>query len=431
MQLIPIKPSLVTYHIGSAFVSSDQEYRAFDFFKSRTAPELASAMKSTFWQSLILQVCHDDPAIRHAVVAFGSLSERLRINEVLTLDNKEANQRHAFACLHYDKALKELRKQLSDGNRKPVGFTLISCFLFMCIEFLQGNGAGTLVHLRSGLNILLSVQDEGKLETVGKVNLSSGGEDFNTQTRRLYQMLDRLAALWLGNPILHPIELEDPEPYVSMPNHFNGITDTNECSYRWMDQVYRLNHLSTFLDRSDIGSAAFQTVRARQDYLVGEGSRWLLNVESLLIELRDGISPEDVHQITVMMINHRVISMILGSVTEADETKYYRAMDPSFEKIVSLSSTLLFPVNVMTTQGVFPTSKDVFSFIEGVIRSLHFTAIKCGNLKICREAIALLKTSPWREGAWESASMAKIAEKKVAQLENEGFYTQGGFLVSG
>ena len=411
-------------------VSCDQEHRAFDFFKSRTAPELASAMKSTFWESLILQVCHYDPAIRHAVVAFGSLGERLQINGVLTLDNKEANQRHAFACFHYDKALKELRKQLRDGNEKSVGFTLISCFLFVCIEFLQGNDAGLLVHLRSGLNILQSVQDEMNVETLGGVSSSSDVADFRTQTRRLYHLLDWLAALWLGNRVLQQMEPENPEPYVSIPNHFNDIAETYERLYKWMDQVYRLNHSSTFLDRSDIGAAAFQTIRAKQEYLVGEGSRWLLNVESLLTKFRGRFSPEDVHQITVMMVNHRVISTILGSAVEADEAKYYRGMDSSFQKIISLSSTLLFPVNVMTNSRVFPTTKQIFSFIEGVIRPLHFTAIKCGNLQICQKAISLLKSSPWREGAWESASMAKFAEKKVAQLEKEGFYTnQKGFMI--
>ena len=428
-QLTPIQPSLSTCHINSAFVDSDQEYRAFDFFKSRTGPELSSAMKSTFWQSIILQISHHDIAIRHAVVACGSISETLHINGVLTLDNKEANQRHTFACFQYDKALKELRKQLSSRNRKSVEFTLISCFLFICIEFLQGNDAGLLAHLRSGLKIFQSVQNEMNTETIGQVSLSSDAGDFKTHTRRLYHLLDWLAALWLGNRVfLQPIEHENHEPYVSMPKHFSCISDTNEHLYRWMDQVYLLNHLSTFLDRSEKGATAFQTIRARQDYLVGEGNRWLLNVESLLIRLGDGFGPEDVHQITVMTINHRVISMILGSVVEADEAKYYRAMDSSFEQIISLSSTVLFPVNVMTNCRVFPTSKNMFSFIEGVIRPLHFTAIKCNNLKICRKAISLLKTSPWREGAWESASMAKIAERKITQLKNEGFYkTPTGF----
>lgn len=426
-----MKSSPVTYRISSAFVNNDQEYRAFDFFKSCIGPQLASAMKSTFWQPLILQVSHYDLAVRHAVVAFGSLGERLRINGVLTSDNKEANQRHAFALLHYDIALKELRKTLSAGNGKSVEFTLITCFLFMCIEFLQGNDIGLLPHLHSGLNILQTAQDEMNVEAVGQINLSSDVRDFKTQTRQLYHLLDWLAALWLGNQVLQPIEPENPEPYVSMPNNFNSIAETNERLYRWMDQVYRLNQSSTFLDRSDVVTAAFQTVRARQDYLVGEGNRWLLNVESLLIRLRDKFSPEDVHQITVMTINHRVLSMILGSVMEADEAKYYGAMDSSFEQIISLSSTVLFPVNVMTNCKVFPSSKDIFSFIEGVIRPLHFTAIKCGNLRICRNAISLLKTSPWREGAWESASMAKIAEKKVAQLESEGFYIHGDCITRG
>lgn len=383
-------------------------------------------MESNFWPSLILQVSHHNPAIKHAVVAFGSLRERLHINDVLTSDNKEANQRHTFACLHYDKALKELRKQLSSGNGNPVEFTLISCFLFICIEFFQGNDAGLLAHLRSGLKIFQCAQNEMKAETVGQVVLSSSIGDFKTHTRRLYYLLDWLAALWLGNRVLQPIERENPDPYISMPSHFSCISDTHECLYRWMDQVYQLNHLSTFLDVSEGGAKAFQTVKARQEYLVGEGNRWLLNVESLLIRLRDRCDPEEVHQITVMTINHHVITMILGSIVEGNEAKYYRGMDSSFEQIISLSSTVLIPVNVMTNCRVFPSSKKIFSFTEGVIRPLHFTAIKCGNLKICQRAISLLKTSPWREGAWDSASMARIAERKVTQLENEGFYTYRG-----
>jgi hypothetical protein len=380
-------------------------------------------MKSKFWQSLILQLSHYDLAIRHAVVAFGSLSERLHINGVLTSDNKEANQRHEFACLNYYRAMRELRKQLNGETEKSVEFTLISCFLFICFEFLQGNDVGVLAHLRSGLKIFRSAQHDLKLEKIGHVSLSSEFGEFKTNTRQLYQLLDWLASLWLGKRSFEPPSSDEQEPYVPIPSHFNSVVEADENLFRWIDQVHQLQYRWGFLDRSELGPMDLQTARAKQEFCVGESNRWLLNIESLLVCFRDRLEPEELHRITVLTINHKVMCLILGSVLEYNEVTYYRALDYIFEEIVSLSSTVLLPVNVMTNCRVFPTTNKIFSFIEGVIHPLYFVAIKCGNLRICQMAISLLGIPPWREGAWESASMAKIAKKKVSQLKKEGFYT--------
>lgn len=422
-QLVHVATSPVTHYLNSTFFESDQEYRAFDYFRSQTAPELALAMKSNFWQSLVLQLSHYDPAIRHAVVAFGFLSERLHINGVLTSDNKEANQRHAFACLYYYRAIKELRKRLDGEAEKSVEFTLISCFLFICFEFLQGNDVGVLAHLRSGLKIFRSAQHELKLEKVGHISLSSELGEFKTNTRQLYQLLDWLASLWLGKRSFEPPNTDEQEPYVPIPSYFSSVVEAEESLFRWMDQVYQLQHKWGFLDRSELRPVDLQTARAKQEFCIGESNRWQLNVESLLVFFRDKFEQEDLHRITVLRINHKVMTMIMGSVLEYDEARYYRALDPSFKQIVSLSSTVLLPVNVMTNCRVFPTTNQIFSFGQGVIQPLYFAAIKCGNLRICQKAISLLGTPPWREGAWESASMAKIAKKKVSELEKEGFYT--------
>lgn len=420
----------VRYHLNRAVVNSEQEYRAFNFFKSHTAPELATAMKSDFWHNLILQVSHYDSAIRHAVVAFGSLGERLHINGVLTSDIKEANQLHEFACFHYDKALKAVRRQLMSGTGNSVEFTLISCFLFICFEFLLGNDVGVLTHLRSGLNICRSAQNEMNLDSIGQVCLSSDPGDFRTNTSSLYHLLDWLAAVWLGREAFEPVDPENPEPYNPVPSQFSSIREANECLFEWIGRVYRLRRSSAFLNPLEIGRPAYQTARTQQKFFVGESARWLQNLESLLVNFGDQFVPEELHRITVLRINHQVMSIILGSVLEADEVRYYRALDSSFEQIVSLSATLLLPVNVMRNPVVFPTAKDIFSFCEGVIQSLYFVAVKCVNLTICRKAISLLETPPWREGAWESGSMMKIAKRKVSQLEKEGFYADAGAAIT-
>ena len=57
----------------------------------------------------------------------------------------------------------------------------------------------------------------------------------------------------------------------------------------------------------------------------------------------------------------------------------------------------------------------MFAFVSGVIQPLHMVADKCCDNSICVEAIELLEERPWREGAWDSAVMAKIARRKLQQ----------------
>ena len=53
---------------------------------------------------------------------------------------------------------------------------------------------------------------------------------------------------------------------------------------------------------------------------------------------------------------------------------------------------------------------------------MYFTAIKCREKVTAHKAIDLLESEPWREGAWDSAAMAKIARRRIVELEDDGWY---------
>ena len=177
-------------------IRSNQEHQAFHFFRSQTAPQLSSAMRSKFWDSLILQISHSVPAIRHAVIAIGSLGERLDVNNVLTREKHEANKRHEFACSQYYKAISGLRRQLSHEGKKSTEHVLICCFLFICFEFLQGNDIGALQHLQSGLDIILQSQIQPiRIKTICHYSPCSDRGDFLSNSTQLFGLVDSVAAL--------------------------------------------------------------------------------------------------------------------------------------------------------------------------------------------------------------------------------------------
>lgn len=131
---------------------SSQERRAFHYFVSNTVAELSGFYTSSFWERLILQASSSDAALRHAVVAIGTLHEEFA-NRRLSYYSKEASGGVAFAVNQYLKAIAQLRKSLSSGNLAPLS-ALMSCILFVCFDSLRGSFVSAMVHLQSGLKIL-------------------------------------------------------------------------------------------------------------------------------------------------------------------------------------------------------------------------------------------------------------------------------------
>lgn len=139
------------------------------------------------WIETILQLCHHDYAIREAAMALGGLSQRFETNQVMTSANDVANHLDLLSLSHYQKSLRTTRKTLEESVRDKdvVKQTLVSCILFVIIEFLRGNEQALLVHLRSGCRLL---QQYPRL-AIGEA-----------RHVRLFVQIDYLVTMWLDLP---------------------------------------------------------------------------------------------------------------------------------------------------------------------------------------------------------------------------------------
>ena len=66
----------------------------------------------------------------------------------------------------------------------------------------------------------------------------------------------------------------------------------------------------------------------------------------------------------------------------------------------------------------------IIHFKPAIIHPLYFTAVKCRDGNTCWEAISLLSSRPWREGAWDSAAMAKIAERALINRPRRPYFNR-------
>ncbi len=77
---------------------------------------------------------------------------------------KDFGPPQAFSLAQYNKAISHLRGRILEGECQHV--ILLTCVLFICLEFIRGNSELALGHLQSGLRIL-SLPNSHKASSIG------------------------------------------------------------------------------------------------------------------------------------------------------------------------------------------------------------------------------------------------------------------------
>lgn len=400
-------------------IGTNQERRSFAFFCYQTGQQLSTALNITKIHQLILQASHCDEAVRSAVIALGSIGERLSINNLLTLDNEQANACHDFAVFQYCKALKRLRERISNRPEGSANLAIILCFLFTVFEFLQGNDTASLVHLRSGLKILQRGQTS---VPTGLWTVPAEQDPVTHEILRVYSILDMQATIWLGLKTYHApvmIPLDGPGDVPAHLDRFSTLDDASKSLNYRIASAYYFQRLTAAHESGESPEQVPLEVIAKGEELKSQLKEWPVSFEALIQKLSGELNTEMSHRIAVLKINYETVLMILTACLQQSDQHSYADHELEFRKIIALAKSVVGPMNnleqIVAANNSDNNPEPLFSFYIGVIQPLYFTAIKCQNLNVSREAIALLSSSPWREGAWDSASMARIAARRLQQ----------------
>jgi hypothetical protein len=110
-------------------LGTDQERRCFDYFRRRTAPQLSGPFDSTFWDRLLLQATHHQPAVWHAVAALGSLHRHFEQRHPDVSEDDDG-----FALQQYVKAIGFVLMPIREQGKQAADVALMTCVLFTCFE---------------------------------------------------------------------------------------------------------------------------------------------------------------------------------------------------------------------------------------------------------------------------------------------------------
>lgn len=415
-----------------AVLGSARQRRSFEFFVHQIGKDLSDALRLDNLRQLMLQLSFTDPSIKKAVIALGSIGERLQINSILNRDSQQANACHEFALKEYSMSLKHLRQQIRSQPDRPKIQTLIACFLFTVFEFLQGGETNCLIHLRSGLDIfhgMVTLPTEGSIQLEAAADLTTRNivlslpdhvlwknDSLLVELLQTFHLLETQALDWLGlesweTPLLVAPAILRPKP--KHLNYFPTIEDATNALNWQIGEVHGFRRslvTPSFMKPFDI-------LQLRQCELITQLRHWLIASEDLRDRLGSGCNEDTLLRLDLMKMNYCATLIMLESPSDQRHEDVPRSFLAEFSSIVYLAKSILLPLNehrltrihqvVLANNRMVPDA--TFSFYSGIIQPLYLTVVKCPDAGIASEAIHLLSSSPWREGASESSAMARIA----------------------
>ncbi|KAL8685909.1 MAG: hypothetical protein Q9218_007473 [Villophora microphyllina] len=472
-----LRPSLWT---GTA-----DELRGFDYFRIQTSADLGYSLNASL-EELVLQTSHQHDAIKHGAIALGWLGMLIRVNSGYSRpwnNHRPALCRYEFARTQYYKAIQTLREELVRNDKDAVNATLITCFLFIVFEFLQGNDQAAVAHLRSGLNILRKevfppdAKPDGPTldKLVGKL------DPMQSEIARIFHILDTQATMWLElrtsqfSTRVLPSNDSPAPPSSTLPPYSSlaeASKDLNDLIVLVQDFRFRTSQL-------DLNTAISPALYAERDSLLDtlEVHRRRLSTY-VATRTTSATYPEDPQRITILRINRKITTIVLATCLEPNKAAFYARSMWQFWQIVSLAVIILRPetrelrhkwlkvvaegkgclpcqresgvrccgrtpaphgdlaqtfsgchVPSQSESGEIPPSSPSTSSLDGLIQPLYFTAVKCRERATAERAVKLLEMEPWREGEWDSRQMAEMAKRDIAGLEKMGWYEvgEGGF----
>ena len=361
--------------------------------------------------------------VLHAVLTLSSVHKRGIDNDQAVNDNAPDDQER-FMLQHYIKAIQYAQPLFATNDRASVRVALITCVVFVCLEFLLGHFRTAETHLQNGLKVLRETQNHSSTDADdGVITLYPSGDPVDDW---IVEALSRLHAEveLFKQTYQHPcFVLLAPKCGTST---FNTINEAWQQMERILNMIFHLSSQSYQHKLSEDPSIRHPSTLFEQQKLIREQLlEWLRRYESSRQHLRVKES-EPVEEVGSQLLHtyHAMANIMAGTCVRGPDESVFDSYTEQFALIVNQSADLwrirrssdplrAIPLNRMNM------SRSVVDVAW--IPPLYFTAIKCRAHRVRVGAIKLLESVSHREGICDAIICARVA-RKVMKFEEGDLY---------
>jgi hypothetical protein len=406
---------------------SRDEHVAFDWFMQKNTTRLSGLFTSAFWDTLVFQASVQEPAVRHAVIALSSAQKAERIHRGASHSAPNAEQ---FTLQQYNKAIGHLRGQQYQTHRgESTRIVLITCMIFVALEYLRGRYTMAFTHLQYGTSLLSEHERQHHSSSnIVPVPLEPKAEFAQTALVDAFTRLSVQATLYRqeSTQVYIASVHARSHPHQVIPDVFGSVAEAR----RMLDWLYARIHCLKQDCQSLVHSSPPRDVEAQvhktRHQILSDLSHWQSACQSTTLTLGSShAARRDRLSYTLMNLYH-AMATITASVNPDDEMGY-DSHTHAFMRIISGCHELwlnLQRLNGNTDPGEKAECEGMgFTLEMGFIPPVYFTAVKCRVPRIRRQARDILRAGMNREGAWDRQGIA-AAVAEVIRMEEGDFYSE-------
>ncbi|KAF2669649.1 hypothetical protein BT63DRAFT_425330 [Microthyrium microscopicum] len=393
---------------------SPQELRSYEFFRTRTTPQLAGSFPSEFWSTFLPRSTQHHATLWHAVVALGSIHERFEADDLSVFASNIDSELGGFALKQYTTALSELTKPVRGGNRQDVDVFLAACILFTSFEIMRGHHESALTHVKSGIKIIGELQDASTPigSSLSMVTLSTNPsipiDALTAPFIRLDSQVCELQSTAGRFPILQPTHHHEPGFGPIIPPKFTSILEARNCyDYLYNDAIHKASDESASFTSPSIDESLPLSLATRT--AIWRLHLWKAPFDACAADL-DPTDTASQALADLLRVKHLAASHLFDTSTVGPETKWDRHTNDFYDIVAAAS-------RIATTT---PVGRKTISLDAGIVLPLFNTAWKCRISSLRREALAILASRPRQEGVWDGELSARVG-KRIMEVEEEGF----------
>ncbi|KAK5171198.1 uncharacterized protein LTR77_004342 [Saxophila tyrrhenica] len=381
-------PRLVTDPAFSGLL----EKRYFQFFRQRTVASTNAIVSCRFWDRIVLQACHTEPAVKHAVLALSSLHSV----RTLASDGNSHIQHRQYADTQHQKALKEARAFIASAGSEDIDRVLVTCIIFIIFESVRGEYCAASTHMDSGRAIIA--------DNLQRLKHTSRRRDL-LEIESAFARLDLPATCFSDRTSPYRYGLQDflnTKPALE-PECFQDINEAQNSMIDLMRWLMILgNHIERAVRRNDVQAIARYSAEKTRCTVTIKQWHWHFEVLASESDLSSSLTVINLRlwyafaQLAIQAYGHGPQKQHDGLLHHGKEILRYGEQ---------LAKSL--------AQSEVAAQPSSFSFDFGYIIPVYAAATVCRDPLLRRRAISILHTYPRQEGVWESTAAAAVAARWV------------------
>ncbi|ORY12287.1 hypothetical protein BCR34DRAFT_301712 [Clohesyomyces aquaticus] len=415
-----------------------------EFYHHYVGCKLSTGFGKDFWSRTALQMARSEASVRYALVALSYLykTEFLERGSLKHARSGLSRNTQPDALLfHYNKAIGCLVDRMAEASYSPeVG--LVTCLLFICIEFMRGDHRTSFSHLRSGLK-LISEWHSKRLNTSSDQSTTlKFSLTISNDTRGSNSMIaDHLLPVFIQtipSALLYGVRMEDifeipiPRVYTYQVNPFATFLEA-QASFHELE-IPTIQFLTAMATKLSLRYPITAHDLHCQSQLFQCLQAWFQSLQ--ILENKRMESQENKRLASSLKVVYHSTYVALACALEIRQG-LYDAYIADFKALIHHAKIVLGYMGLVApsplppsddeaplraTEGMIATSSPRvaanFTFEISLIPCLQVVATRCRCPVTRREALALLALNPPREALWD-AEMHLVIAKRVIEIEEK------------